>query len=250
MTAGVATGEAAPLPAGQIVAISGIDIRALPGPHPVETDVAGIDAHWATMRAAKPALFDGRIMLFSQIGLASTRLVARCHETRYATFLYWRDRLTRQGAGHLYGHAVIVSADGVLMAVRMADSTLNGGLVYFAAGSLEPEDFSDGVCDLHGNMRREVLEETRLDIDAMEPEATTQVLALGTGTVVFRRFRSALTAAQLERSIEAHVAAEADPEITGAVPIRSVADMAGLRLPEQMPHIVRWCFERSQAKPA
>ena len=62
---------------------------------------------------------------------------------------------------------MLVTKDNALIAIRMAAHTVNAGRVYFAAGSFEPEDFPDGRVDAHGNMVREVTEETGLDISGV-----------------------------------------------------------------------------------
>lgn len=62
----------------------------------------------------------------------------------------------RQGGLHLFAYPVLETSDGALVAIRMGAHTANPGQVYFAAGSLEPEDVVDGRCDIEANMRREV----------------------------------------------------------------------------------------------
>lgn len=232
----------ADLPAGQVFPISACTLRLDPAPHPLEV-LAGdaIDAGWLAEKAARPHLHDGRVALFSRLELDGSALAGTCHIVRYATFLHWRGGRRREMAAHLYAHAVLVAADGPLVAARMGGHTLNAGQVYFAAGSLEPEDFRDGTADVDANMRREVMEETGLDLAGMRAEPALHALSLNTGTVVLRRYISPLPAAELVARVADYVAAEAEPEITGAVVIDGPAPH-GLSLAPQMPAIIGWHF--------
>jgi len=235
------------LPSGRVVPLSSCTLRLDPAPHALEAAAgAEIDANWLAEKRARPAIHDGRVALFSRLSWDGAALAGTCHIVRYATFLYWRGGGRREMARHLYAHAVLAAADGPLVAVRMGGHTVNAGRVYFAAGSLEPEDFSDGAADLDANMAREVREETGLDLAGMRREAGLSALALETGTVVLRRYVSPLPAAEIVERVAAHVAAEADPEIAGAVVIdRPRPGLAGLA--PQMPAILDWHFSNPPA---
>lgn len=230
------------LPCGVVLPVEDVDVRLDPEPHPFETrHAAAIAANWEEERAANPHLFNGTMVLFSELALRGCRLVGRCHPVRYATMLYWRRTKGVGGIGHAFAFPALVARDGALVAIRMGRHTANAGSVYFAAGSFEPMDFIGGQVDLDGNMAREVKEETGLDIAAAPREATDHMFSLGGSTVIFRRYFLDEDAATLARRIEAFVAAEPEPEIEGPVVIRSAADrpqgMTG-----HMGAIVRWHF--------
>ena len=103
--------------------------------------------------------------------------------------MHWR-RMGANPAEHVFGHAMPVTSDGALIAVRMANHTANAGRVYFAAGSFEPEDFPTEFADVDGNMEREVLEETGLDFRSVPREHGYHAHAGKVGTVIVRRFTS------------------------------------------------------------
>jgi 8-oxo-dGTP pyrophosphatase MutT (NUDIX family) len=230
------------LPFGRVFPVETAELRLDQRPHEMELAAgAAIDANWLREKAARPEIHDGRIALFSKLTWRDGALRGTCHITRYATFLYWRAGGMRDRAAHLYAHAVLTANDGRLVAVRMGGHTLNAGRVYFAAGSLEPEDFPGETADLDANMRREVLEETGLDLKDFRAEPTMHALSLENGTVVFRRYVAPHSAEELARRIAAHVAAESEPEITGAVVIDGPKP-AGLNLSVQMPGILKWHF--------
>lgn len=230
------------LPRGVVLPVDDVDVRLDAAAHPFELAHSdAIQANWLREVAANPSLFDGRVMLLSRLSHAGRMLSGVCHEVRYATLLYWLRTGPDGGAGHAFAHAMLVSGDNALVAIRMGPHTLNAGRVYFAAGSFEPEDFPAGQADLHLNMAREVLEETGLDIRAARRGAGYVALSTERGTVIARRYHLDADAAELARRIEEFVAAEDHPEIAGPVVIRSLED-----LPESamghMAQLVAWHF--------
>lgn len=233
------------LPRDEVFAVDAVDVRLDPAPHPFiagrEDDIA---RNWALEKAQTPSLFDGEVALLSRLSFRGGLLMGRCHLVRYSAFLYWRRLRPVPFAEHSYAHAVLVSADDALVAIRMGPRTANPGLVYFAAGSFEPADFRDGVADLDFNMHREVLEETGLDIAAIPSEPRFHALSVVTGTVIFRRYFLPMIADEIETRIAAFVAAQSDPEIAGAVIMRRGRPLPN-GLAAQMPGIVNWHFSTS-----
>ncbi|MEW9804982.1 hypothetical protein ABUE31_03145 [Mesorhizobium sp. ZMM04-5] len=229
------------LPLGVILPVDEIDVRLDPTPHPFETqNIAAIKRNWRREVTERPAVFDGSVVLLSEFGYDRARLFGRCHAVRYSTFLYWRrDRVGT--VAHAFAHPMLVTRDNALVAIRMAAHTVNAGRVYFAAGSFEPEDFPGGVVDAHGNMAREVLEETGIDISGARRDERHHALATERGTVIFRRYFLDEDADSLAARIRDFVAGEAEPEIEEPVIIRSAQD-----LPEgvmaHMPPLIDWHF--------
>lgn len=230
------------LPPNVILPVDEIDVRLDPAQHPFERDNAeAIAAGWKEHSAANPALFDGTMVLLSALTCDNGRLSGICHAVRYSTFLHWRRHSDTPGAHHAFAHAMPVSSDGALVAIRMAAHTLNAGKVYFAAGSFEPEDFVGGQVDIHRNMAREVAEETGLDLDSAQAEGRHHLISTPGGVVIFRRYRFAQTADELAARIRAHIAADAHPEISEPVIIRDATDHpAGLM--SYMPALIGWHF--------
>lgn len=230
------------VPRERVRAVSAIDVRLDPDPHPFETENArAIAENWRDECARKPALFDGTMVLLSRLRLAGNVLTGRCHAVRYATMLYWRRNTHDPGVEHSFAFPALVSRDNLLVAVRMGRHTANAGKVYFAAGSFEPTDFVDGQVDLHGNMTREVMEETGLDIRDAARDPTDHIFSTGGATVIFRRYWLDETAETLAERIAAFVASEAEPEIEGPVVIRAADDRPEGITPH-MEAIVRWHF--------
>ena len=230
------------LPTEKILPVREVEVRLDDAAHPFELENAReIECNWQREMAANPALFDGRVALLSSLGLDGGVLAGHCHIVRYATFLLWRRRRPVGGAGHAYTHPVLVGSDNALLAIRMGPDTVNAGAVYFAAGSFEAVDFRDGKADLEFNMRREVLEETGIDIAGRRHEPGYHVLSKATGAVLFRRYFLDRTADELAEQVRAHVAGEDRPEIEGPVVIRHGEDEPE-GLASQMPDLIRWHF--------
>jgi len=230
------------LPRNVILPVDAVDVRLDPGPHPFERDNAqAIADNWNREIEAKPALFDGTVVLLSALSYRDNHLVGRCHAVKYSTFMLWRASRQVAGAEHAYAHAMLVAGDNALVAIRMGPHTVGAGRVYFAAGSFEPIDFRDGLVDVDFNMMREVREETGLDLSIAARGRRYHALSTASGTVVFRRYHVDEPASEIARRISAFVAAEADPEIEGPVIIRDAADLPDGLAPHMKP-LVEWHF--------
>lgn len=230
------------LPRNVILPVDDIDVRLDPGPHPFARDNAeAIAENWQHEIAANPALFDGMVVLLSQLAYRDSRLVGRCHAVNYSTFMLWRKRRENSGAEHAYAHAMLVAADNALVAIRMGPRTVNAGRVYFAAGSFEPVDFRDGLVDVDFNMIREVREETGVDLSGAERGKRYHAMSTNSGTVIFRRYYETAPADEIARRITAFVATETEPEIEGPVIIRHAADLPDGLSPHMKP-LIEWHF--------
>ncbi|TIQ37624.1 MAG: hypothetical protein E5X48_04295 [Mesorhizobium sp.] len=234
------------LPRNVILPVDEVDVRLDPNPHPFERDnQAAIAENWRREMDAKPALYDGTVVLLSALAYRDNRLVGRCHAVRYSTFMLWRKNRELSGAEHAYAHAVLVAGDNALVAIRMGSHTVNAGRVYFAAGSFEPIDFRDGIVDVDFNMIREVSEETGIDLSAARRGPRYHALSTPSGTVIFRRYHVAESAVEVARRISAFVAAESEPEIDGPVVIRNAVDLPDGLMGHMKP-LIEWHFSGEQ----
>jgi 8-oxo-dGTP pyrophosphatase MutT (NUDIX family) len=228
------------IPREVMLPVEHVDVALDPAPHPFETaNLAAIEANWQRELAANPALFDGRVSLLARLGYRDRRLEGTAHLVRFATFMHWRKVRPVPGTAHSFAHAMPVTSDGALLAIRMGAHTANPGRVYFASGSFEREDFPGGKVDVDLNMVREVEEETGLDISGLPRDPLCHIWAIGPATIIVRRYRLPMTAGEAEQRIRAFVAAEKDPEIEGAVIIRSPDDLPA-QAPSYMRNLVGW----------
>jgi 8-oxo-dGTP pyrophosphatase MutT (NUDIX family) len=228
---------------GRVTPIRGLDLRVDCAPHPLELKHAdAIAAHWRQEQTDNPALYNGRVILQRQMRVEGGLVRAVGHEASFASFLWWRKQPDLSGACHLFGYPVLVSGDGALIAVEMARHTANPGQVYFAAGSLDPSDVVEGCCDLSGNMRREVLEETGLDLNDAEADAMMYASYRPHKLTLLRMYRFAEPAEVLLERIGEFARTADEQEISKAVAIRSgdrTAHCYGLAM---LP-ILDWYFE-------
>jgi 8-oxo-dGTP pyrophosphatase MutT (NUDIX family) len=229
------------IPAG-VFAFERAELALDEGTHPfVSANRDAIAAHWQRETAANPKLFNGRTAHFASLSLDGGVLAGRYHMVSYSAFMFWRRQPGRLLFEHVYAHAVIVSADNEILCGRMAGGTINTGVVYCPAGSFDDHDIRDGLLDIDGNMAREVREETGLDLGAMRAEDTMHAFEAANGVVLMRRYFSPLRSDELAAQAQAHIADEAEPEITEVLFLGAGSEaMPDLAL--QMPPILRWHF--------
>ncbi|WP_028746207.1 DNA mismatch repair protein MutT [Rhizobium mesoamericanum] len=229
-------------PEQTVFPIAGLDLRVLAGDHPFYVaEREAIRENWEKETTTNPALFDGRMVFQKRLALTDSGLVGEGHLIPFSTFMWWRRQLNRQGGIHLFAYPVLESSDGALVAIRMGSHTANPGQVYFAAGSLEPQDITNGRCDVDGNMRREVMEETGLDLNEAKTGHRYYASHARRTVTVLRLFRFDLTADQMIEKIHAHMLVADDKEIAGAVAIRS-ADPKAQPYNIAMLPVIDWYF--------
>ncbi len=200
--------------------------------------------NWLNETRALPALFDGPVMLASSVAIEGGVLSAECHIVPYSTFLLWRRSPPAKGALHIFAMALPVGSDGGVLAGRMAGHTANAGVVYCASGSFDRDDIVDGRFDADRNMRREVAEETGLDLREAEAEPGYRILAMDRHVVIVRVHRFARTAAELVGRVERHIAAQAESELSEALAI-TAADEVTSQFGSHMRPVLEWQFSRS-----
>ncbi|GIL00982.1 MAG: DNA mismatch repair protein MutT [Alphaproteobacteria bacterium] len=201
--------------------------RLEPGRHPHEAaHREAIDANWARRLAANPHLYNGATVLGTGWRVAEKALTLACRQVEYATLLHW---IATYGVGredlpdrprvpadqvHFFTNPVIVGSDGHVVMGRMAAHTYNAGKVYMPSGSFEPGDFSSGTADFCANMRREVLEETGLDLARSSPAPGYRVYYGGNFLATFQVYRFAEPAASLAGRAAAFIADGGDGELS------------------------------------
>ena len=233
-------------PENTVFPVARINLTVIPGDHPYHlSEVEAALENWQKEVAANPALYDGRMIFQHRLSVSEQAVEGEGYLTPFSSFLWWRKQKVRSGGFHVFAFPVAVSSDGAIIAIRMAQHTANPGQVYCAAGSMDANDIVDGRCDIDGNMRREVLEETGLDLDEAAAEPGYYATQSNRSVTLFRVYRLPLTAEEILTRIEAHMLVDEEKEIDGAVAIRS-ADPAAHKYSSAMPPILKWFFERSK----
>lgn len=191
-----------------------------------------IAAHWAERQAAKPALFDGPVLL----GCACTVTAGACtidlFEAAFSEFLAFRDGGSPDpSVTNAFAAIVPWSRDGAAVLGVMGRDSANAGQIYFPCGTPDPSDVRAGRhVDLAGSATREFLEETGLRVPSDAP--ANWVLVSGERQHAFLHpVHFPEEASALIARMEAHRAAEAEPELAGFVAVRSRADLDADRMP-------------------
>ena len=217
----------------QIVPVTDIDIRLVPGAWPLTSAQRGaVGEYWQGAMAANPHLWDGRILGLSAPGgglpsVEDGMFRAEAREDAYSAFMLWRHQgFPELGMCHAFGWALIVGSDGALIYGLMGGQTANAGRVYPPGGSLEPRDvLPDGRVDVVRSIELELEEETGLRAD--EAEAGGMIVVFDGPRLSFGRvFRFGETADALAARIRANLDRQEHRELADVVVIRSRADAA------------------------
>ena len=228
---------------GVVVALRDVDIHLEARAHPFETgNATAIAAYWAKAKADNPALYNGRVVLPVSAMVENGVLSGVSRPVDFATFLYWARSADGPGGIHLFANAVMVSRDNAILAGRMAADTANAGRIYCPAGTFEPQDFVDGRMDFGANTRREVMEETGLDLNDARHEAGYWLMRRGSMVLLFRRVYFDADADALARRMTAFIESQGEPEIDRAVILR--AGETPDRLTAHMRALTDWHFKR------
>jgi 8-oxo-dGTP pyrophosphatase MutT (NUDIX family) len=206
-----------------------------------------IKSYWAQLTAAKPALYNGRVLVRRRQSLSEGCLALDYVETDYASFIAHRDHgFPDRNTGNSFSMAALRSSDGAYILGRMADHTANAGKVYFPAGTPDPDDvLPDGTVDLAGSVLRELEEETGLKPDEVAVSAGWIVVFAGGRTAMMRELRAPVAAEALRRKILGFLACEARPELSDICVVRSIEDIN----PEAMPPFMQAFLRFALAQP-
>ena len=185
-----------------------------------------IARHFAARQRERPALWNGRVLLLHRFAGENGVLRGSSFETDYASFLAWRDwGFPDAGVFNVFAAAALQAADGAYLVGRMASFTSAAGQWLFPCGTPDPEDINAGMLDLAGSARRELFEETGLDIGTMQVEAGW-ILVRDSGFVaLIERVTASESAEDLRTRIVRYLAGEAQPEFSEIRILRGIADV-------------------------
>ncbi|MBB2971048.1 8-oxo-dGTP pyrophosphatase MutT (NUDIX family) [Mesorhizobium sp. RMAD-H1] len=233
------------IPENTVVAIDRVEVRVVPGvlDYAAKNKTA-IERNWRDEIAANPNLFNGELYLAPRVHIEDGVLHADFVRSRYETLLYWRRDPEPIRPWHIFGVGVVVSSDNRLIAARMAASNAGGGRIYFPAGSIDDNDIAGGLVDYDANNRREVQEETGLDLSHAEQEAKIHLVTGNRSIALFRRYRFGEDAATLIARIEAHLAGQDEPELDRIIEVSGPGQM-GEATPSYVRAFADWHFSEA-----
>jgi 8-oxo-dGTP pyrophosphatase MutT (NUDIX family) len=209
-----------------IFRVDRLDLRVTPKPwaFAIERRVE-IDAYFATLQREKPAIWNGRVLLLHSQVLTEGVFRGEFLETDYASLAAWGHwGRPKTGVHDCFGAAAILASDGAFLLGRMAPHTFNAGRIYFPAGTPDLDDVVDGSVDLDVNLRRELLEETGLEIGEFTVEPGWNTVVDGGLIVQIKVLRSEQIADALRARILGRLARERQPEFSDIIIVRKRAD--------------------------
>lgn len=222
---------------GQLFRVAEIDARVAPFEWDFARERAGeIADYWARAKAKKPAMFDGRVLLGHTLDYTPDNgglLRSRYFETAFSAFLAYRDFGFPGGrVFNGFAMAALRSADGAFLLGEMGAHTASAGMSYFPAGTPDREDIVGDTVDLAGSVRRELREETGLELADADLDPVWTIVRYQGRVACMRPVRLAGTASEIAAEIEGFLARDPQPELAGMRIVRSMSDLAALRVPE------------------
>ncbi len=196
-------------------------------------------AHFAALKADKPALFNGRVLLLRAPRHDDGVFHARYFETDYATFLAfrdwgWPDPQVYNG----FGMGALRGSDGVFVLGEMAHQTANAGRIYFASGTPDPSDLRGPEVDIAGSIARELTEETGLTAHDYRAEAGWHTVQAEQYIALMQPLAGMAPGGELRRRILANLAAQTEPELADVHLVRDRHDLTAA-----MPAFIRAYIE-------
>ncbi|WP_375458039.1 NUDIX domain-containing protein [uncultured Enterovirga sp.] len=214
-----------------------------------DQNAALVSAHWQARSRSHPGVFNGRVLMVSDLAEADGILQAHFFETDYAAMLAW---ITHGFPGAPVWNGFAMGAlrcrDGGYLLGRMAEQTANAGQLYFPCGTPDRDDLlPGGGVDLAGSIHREIAEETGLTPAdyALDP---SWVVAEDRGYLAFlREGRLELTAREVRERVTSHLAAEARPELAGIEIVSRPEELEEAAMPGVVKAFLREALARARA---
>ncbi len=212
----------------QIVPVKALDLRLEPRAWAwAEANHAATGAHFEKQRERWPGIWNGRVLLLHRFAIEQEIFRGAYLETNFASFLHWRDAgFPDASVFNCFAMGALRAADGAFLLGRMAKHTANAGKVYFPSGTPDPNDVrDDGIVDLDGSVRRELLEETGLISTDVMPGDWHAVLA-GARIALMRALEAPEDAETLVARVRMHLATTPRPELADVVIVRGRDDLS------------------------
>jgi hypothetical protein len=212
----------------KIVKLERIEITIEPWPWQFAiTRRAAIDRHFAELQRQQPAVWNGRVVLLNRYQIHAGVFHGTCFETDYASLIAWRDwRFPDPSVHNFFAAAALHAADGAHLVGEMGPQTASAHQLYFPCGTPEPLDANDRQqLDLQANLRRELHEETGLNIEELTAEPGWTLLHDRGFMAFMKQLTARQSADELRNRILRHLATERQPELSGIHIVRGPAQL-------------------------
>jgi len=203
-----------------------------------------IEENWARRTAAKPKMFNGRVLLLQSVRFEADLCRNIYFETDYADFVTWIDRgYPDRSIANGFAMGALRGSDGAYLCGVMAAHTVNAGRIYFAAGTPDLSDLRpDGTVDLATSLTRELHEETGLSEGDYRVEDGWIIVQRWPTVALLREVTLPVTAEEGAQTIRANIAAQREPELQDVHVVRGPEDIDPERMPLFLQSFFRWAF--------
>lgn len=210
-----------------ITPLSRLDLRFEPTPWPFADERrAEIDAHFAKLRAAKPEMWNGRVLLLRRGEIANGVLSGAYSEVDFASFIAWRDwGFPDTSARNCFAMAALRSSDGAFLLGVMGAHTANAGRIYFASGTPDPEDVVGDAVDLEGSVMRELSEETGIEASEVSVDPGWTAVLHGQRIALMKIVEANASADELVKRIRSFLESQKQPELADIHIVRGLGDL-------------------------
>lgn len=198
-------------------------------------EAARIDAHWDALRAERPSLFNGLVLLSQGWRFEDGVLRTLHFETGFKNFIAWRDfGFPDPNVRNSFAMAALRGADGAWLVGEMAGHTSTAGQIYFPAGTPDPNDVCGGAVDLGASALRELEEETGLTVEDVDVSAGWSVIEAGPRLGCMKVMQARVGADELAARINEWLDTQDQPELARMHVVRERAGIDPARMPAFM----------------
>ncbi|MDF2812171.1 MAG: hydrolase [Microvirga sp.] len=203
-----------------------------------------IATNWQRRIAAKPKMFNGRVLLLGEISVTPELCRSTYFETDYSDFVTWIDMGNPDpSVTNGFAMGALRGSDGAFICGVMADHTVNAGRVYFAAGTPDRSDKrADGSVDLAGSLTRELVEETGLHESDYDVSGEWIVVQHWPTVAMMRTVTMRVPAVEGAERIRALIARQREPELQDLRIVRGPGDIDPKTMPRFLQSFFQWEF--------
>jgi len=200
-----------------------------------------IEENWQRRTAQTPKMFNGRVLLLSDLQFGQDLCRNTYFETNYAELVAWIDTgYPDRSIANGFAMGALRGSDGAYICGVMSVHTANAGRVYFAGGTPDLSDLRpDGTVDLATSLTRELAEETGLQAGDYHVDDEWIIVRRWPTVALLRTVTLPMTAEEGAALIRANIAKEPEPELEDVRIIRGTVDID----PEAMPLFQQSFFE-------
>lgn len=209
-----------------------LELKVTPKPWDFAVErAAKIETYFVERQRQTPALWNGPVLLLHHHDIRDGVFYGEFLQTDFASASAWHTwGRPEAGIRDCSAAAAIISADGAFLLGKMAAHTFNAGRVYFPCGVPDLSDIVENKVDFYFSVRRELMEETGLDIAEFTEEPGWTMVADGGLIAQIKVLRSNQTADVLRARILGQLARESEPELCDIRVVRGPADFEPMML--------------------